>query len=124
MADDNRHLKGKKVYARRPFGYAGLALYQGEIFELGGHANDELLLRFRYCDEVPKFTKHHEHGATGRKFIEAGYLEAFGRAEATKRHDQVTVASAGDGLYGMVDTTGDAELRRLNQDAPLDVEAR
>lgn len=119
--DDNGHLRGKKVYARRPFGYAGQELAQGEIFELGGHLNDHLLLRFRYCDEVPKFTKFHEHGATGRKFIQGGYLEAFGRAYA-RQQDDLTIESAGEGLYGMVDTTGDAELRRLNQEAPLDLE--
>jgi hypothetical protein len=117
VSDD---LKGKKVWARRPFGYAGRDIAEGEIFELGGYANDALLVRFRYVDEVPKFKKHHEHGATGRKFIDGGYLEKFGRA-LTRREGELTYSEAGMGLYGYVDTTGDAEQRRLEQEAPLDL---
>jgi hypothetical protein len=117
VSDD---LKGKKVWARRPFGYAGRDIAEGEIFELGGYANDALLVRFRYVDEVPKFKKHHEHGATGRKFIDGGYLEKFGRA-LTRREGELTYSEAGMGLYGYVDTTGDAEQRRLEHEAPLDL---
>lgn len=110
-------LKGKKVWARRPFGYAGRAIAEGEIFELGGYANDALLLRFRLVDEVPKFKKYHEHGATGRKFIEGGYLEKFGRTWERQPED-LTMVEVG---YGMIDTTGDAEQRRLDAEAPLDL---
>lgn len=63
MADD---LQGKKVWARRPFGYAGRDIAEGEIFELGGYANDALLVRFRYVEEIPKFKKYHEQGGGGR----------------------------------------------------------
>jgi len=114
MAED---LTGTKVWARRPFGYAGREIAQGEIFELGGYANDALLVRFRYVEEVPKFKKHHEHGATGRKFIEGGYLDAFGRTWKREKEDLTMVESG----YGMIDTTGDAEERRLNAEAPLDL---
>jgi hypothetical protein len=109
-------LRGKKVWARRPFGYAGRDIAEGEIFELGGYANDALLVRFRYVDEVPKSKKHHEHGVTGRKFIEGGYLDKFGQALQQRRQEGLTYVEAG---YGMVDTTGDAEQRRLNAEAPL-----
>lgn len=110
--------RGKKVWARRPFGYAGQELVQGEIFELGGHANDELLLRFRYVEEVPKFKKFHEHGATGRRFIEAGWLAQFGRAHERASREAVLYVQDG---YGLVDTTGDAEQRRLDATMPLDL---
>lgn len=116
MSEESR---GKKVWARRPFGYAGQEVAEGEIFELGGHANDALLLRFRYVDEVPKFKKHHEHGPTGRKFIEGGYLDKFGKAWLRRQEEGPEVSP---GLYGsVVDTTGDAEQRRLDAEAPLDL---
>jgi hypothetical protein len=118
MGEDS--LRGKKVWARRPFLYAGQELAQGEIFTLGGHLNDEILVRLRFVEEVPKFKKFHEHGATGRQFIEGGYLEAFGRAER-KRQEELHIVSAGEGLYGLVDSTGDAEARRLAEEAPLDL---
>lgn len=116
-------LTGKKVWARRPFGYAGRDIAEGEIFELGGHANDALLLRFRLVDEVPKFTKHHEHGQTGRKFIAGGYLAKFG-AQWLRQPGDLTTVSAGPWSEALLDTTGDAEQRRLDQDAPLDLEQR
>lgn len=110
-------LKGTKVWARRPFGYAGRDIAEGEIFELGGYDNDALLVRFRLVEAVPKFKKHHEHGPTGRKFIEGGYVDKFGRA-LDRRQADLTYVEAG---YGMIDTTGDAEQRRLDQEAPLDL---
>ena len=114
----SEELRGKKVWARRPFGYAGQDIAEGEIFELGGYANDALLVRFRYVEEIPKFKKHHEHGATGRKFIEGGYLARFG-SRWDREQDGLTYAEGGYG--SAVDTTGDAEQRRLDQEAPLDV---
>ena len=113
----SEELRGKKVWARRPFGYAGRDLAEGEIFELGGHDVDALLVRFRYVDEVPRFKKHHEHGATGRKFIDGGYLDKFGRT-LDRRHIDFTYVESG---YGVIDTTGDAEQRRLDAEAPLDL---
>jgi hypothetical protein len=115
---DLEAFRGRRVYARRPFTYAGQELAQGEVFSLGGFLNDEILVRLRYVEEVQKFKKFYEHGATGRKFIEAGYLEAFGRLYARQQTD-LTIVEAGSGLYGFIDTTGDAEQRRLDQEAPL-----
>ena len=114
-------MAGLKVWARRPFQYGPLALAQGEVFELMGAPNDEVLLRLRFVQEVVKSNRLHEHGTTGRKFIEAGYLDAFGRAHDRAQED-LSIAEAGMGLHGFVDTTGEAELRRLNQEAPLDLE--
>ena len=117
MAEDTR---GKKVWARRPLEYGGLRVAEGEIFALTGHTVDELLLRYRYVVEVERFKKHYEHGATGRKFIEAGYLDKFGRS--LTRRASPDVPDVAPGPYGSVmDTTGDAEQRRLDQEAPLDL---
>jgi hypothetical protein len=115
MADETR---GKKVWARRPLEYGGLQVAEGEIFTLSGHEVDAILLRFLYVEEVKKFKKFHDHGPTGRQFIEGGYLEKFGRALA-RRQDGLTYVEAGYGSY--VDTTGDAEARRLASEAPYDL---
>lgn len=111
----------EKVWARRQFTYARVARALGEVFELTGAVNDEILLRLRYVDPVKKGLKLYEHGETGRKFLEAGFLEAFGRQYA-KAQEQIRVAQLGslpgEGTWGL-DVTGDAEESRLNRAFPL-----
>lgn len=114
---------GERVYARRPFDYGTKSLARGEVFELQGARNDEVLLRLRYVERVEKGARLHQHGASGRKFIEAGFLEAFGREEAHKERLRVEESFSPDGQpYGVVDTTGDAEEARLEREAPLALE--
>lgn len=111
----------EKVYARRPFSYGTHHLARGEVFALQGARNDEVLLRLRYVDRVEKGARLYEHGPTGRTFIEAGFRDGFGRAYQ-RQQESLQVAGAGAGLHGFVDVTGDAEERRLQQEAPLALE--
>lgn len=68
-----------EVWARRPFGYGGRTVAEGEIFELGGHANDDALVRFDYCRHLSANDTPVCHPETGRRFIAAGWLEKFAR---------------------------------------------
>lgn len=53
-------------------------LSRGQVIELGGHTNDERLVRLRYLDPVPKGVDLFECGECGRLFISDAARSAHG----------------------------------------------
>lgn len=87
----NPHAGGsdRLVWACRPLDYVGQDVVQGEVFPLQGLANDEALLRLDYCREVRPDDTVHVHNATGRRFIAAGWLQAFARTEPAPHEERM-----------------------------------
>lgn len=99
----------KLIWAKRPFDYAGKSLDRGQVFEFGGHRNDEKLERLGYVTPVEKKATLHECSACGAQFI--GIAERTGHYE--KRHVERELTPAQE------DSRDEREERRLNEVAPL-----
>jgi hypothetical protein len=121
------------LYAvRRAFpSYAGLPADTGAVFPLGGHPGDEKLLRLGFVEPVQGSPKLATCGVCGTKFLSGKYREAHGDRRHAPAPEPPVVGELGHALEGLgysptgiagaivPDLTGDAEERRLNQDAPI-----
>ena len=107
----------ERYWARRPFVYTeDLSLAQGEVFELRGLRNDEKLVRLGYCELVEKGERTFEHGPTGKRFISERHRDIFARQYRKGARDHMEMTQQG---HALIDTTGDAEMNRIEQEAPL-----
>jgi len=70
----------KKYWAKRPFGYAGVELDRGQVFELVGARNDEKLIRLGYIAPVERKAETYRCAECGAEFI--------GLAERTHHGDK------------------------------------
>ena len=108
-------------YARRPFGYTeGLTVDQGQVVELRGVINDEVLVRLGYFAQVkePERPGLVQCGVCGQTFLTAHFRERHGDRRHRPRPEGMDASPAGAGL-AYADDSGDAEERRLDQEAPL-----
>jgi hypothetical protein len=107
-------------YARRPFQYLDdLFVDQGQVVELAGVVNDEVLTRLGYFDRVQVHLRAlTQCGECGASFISDQMRDRHGRLRHGTRERSLEMRAAGaGGMYA--DTAGEAEERRLEQEAPL-----
>jgi hypothetical protein len=111
-------------YARRPFGYTD-ALYvdQGQVVELADAINDEKLTRLGYFELLTPDQRSHlmQCGECGARFLNAHFRDRHGDRQHRNRGRGLEVSPAGAGGY-YADDAGEAEERRLEQEAPLYIE--
>lgn len=101
----------QRVWATRPFGYSGIELDRGQIFELAGARNDEKLTRLGYVQPYTgKVGDLVECAACGGQFI--------GHNERIQHHEKRHVAH--DPFTE--DEMADLEERRLAEVAPLNLD--
>lgn len=71
--------------ARRPFKYGPNNLDAGQVLELGGLRNDDVLTRVGYLEPYASKSKPVECNQCGQKFIDLGALQRHGaRAHTAK----------------------------------------
>ena len=71
--------------ARRPFGYGGQDLEEGQLFDLAGLRNDEKLIRLRFCEKVGRKDETFPCSGCGKFFAEEGSLRRHqARAHSSK----------------------------------------
>lgn len=111
----------KLYYARRPFQYLDdVFVDQGQLVELAGVINDEKLTRLGYFEEASEGHTRHATpcGECGASFINDQLRDRHGTLRHRTRESELGLAAMGaGGMYA--DSTGDAEERRLEQEAPL-----
>lgn len=111
-------------YARRPFQYDNdLYVDQGQVVELRGLLNDEKLARLGYFELLTPAQRSHltQCGECGAKFLTALFRDRHGDRQHRNRGSSLEASPAGAGGY-FADSEGDAEERRLEQEAPLYIE--
>lgn len=111
----------KQYYARRPFQYLDdVFVDQGQLVELAGVINDEKLTRLGYFEEAGELHTRHATacGECGARFITDALRDRHGTLRHRTREPALDMASSGAG-DAFADTSGDAEERRLEQEAPL-----
>lgn len=106
--------------------YAGKNIDRGQIVEMAGALNDEKLLRLGYVIEVTeKSPRLLECGECGAKFLEDAARLAHGRRWHPHREHkpEITPSAVYNPMTGepsaWVDTEGDRDDRRREQDTPL-----
>lgn len=108
-----------RVWARRPLTYCGKMLDRGQVLDLTGAVNDERLTRLGYLEVIKSRTaKTFECGVCGAQFVDEGMRTGHGEKRHRGKDEGITAVAMPVGV-GMIDTTGDAEERRLEQVAPL-----
>lgn len=75
-------VEGRKVYARRPYGYNGQELDRGQVFTLVGAKNDGRLEVLGLLAEVPANADLYVCSECGGEFV----TEAWRRTHGDKRH--------------------------------------
>lgn len=114
--------KPELYYARRPFQYLDtLFVDQGQVVELAGVLNDEKLVRLGYFEKATAVQTRHltPCGECGAAFLSDALRDRHGSLRHRTRESRgLDMAAAGaGGMYA--DTYGEAEERRLEQEAPL-----
>jgi hypothetical protein len=110
------------------FTYFGTDYDRGEIFALNGGPRDSRLVDLGYVMPVSKSEQHLQAqcGVCGKEFMTEQFRDHHGRRRHKDRFAdelEVTEGMVTDmGTAGVRDTTGDAEERRLLQEAPLYLE--
>lgn len=98
-------------WATRPFGYVGLELDRGQIFEMTGARNDEKLVRLGYVQQYTgKANDLVECAVCGGRFI--------GHNERIQHHEKRHVARD----PWAEDEMAEREERRLAEIAPLNLD--
>ena len=120
----SREIAPVLYYARRPFSYTeDLYVDQGQVVELRGVINDEKLTRLGYFELCTGPQRSHlvQCGECGAKFITPQLRDRHGARQHRTRGESLEMSPAGAG-GAYADDFGDAEERRLNQEAPLYLE--
>jgi hypothetical protein len=111
-------------YARRPFGYTDdLYVDQGQVVELAGAINDEKLTRLGYFEKLPEEQRDVlvTCGECGQRFLSPHFRDRHGDRQHRNRGRGFEASPSGAGGY-YADDEGEAEERRLEQEAPLYIE--
>ena len=108
--------KKNRVQALRKFTYSSKVgkVFRGQVFDLGGHVNDKLLLEQR---AMAPWSGSTVTDSQGREFVSAGAREAAGN---TDRYDKMTTteraeARAAAMLQRPLDVQRQALQRRVQQ---------
>ncbi len=100
----------KLFAARRPFDYTDdVSLDQGQVFEILGRRNDEVLIRLGYCEPLTGKPKTSDCRLCSGKFLDEPSLNRHGR----KRHPRE------ERTPHQEDALMDTEEKRLAETAPL-----
>lgn len=118
---------GRTLYwARRPFGYDGDDLDRGQVVGFTGARNDEKLIRLGYVLALVPENKPLSCRKCKARFIDLNTLNAHGDKQHGKKAARTDVPFSERGAT--VDETAGAaqqlekEQRRLDQDAPLNLD--
>lgn len=111
--------RAKLYWCRRPFDYAGLPRFRGQVIKLAGLRNDEKLVRLGYVQACPVGNDTWECGQCGARFIDMGSRDGHVKDQHLRTRPALSVGMSGPAA---IDTEGEAEERRLEATAPLYLE--